>query len=191
MKNLNLIVPAILFAFFTLVLGCSKKESNDPAFTGNYVINSAQSSEALVIPTVQAGNVSLPVGMDITQLIRNALLGAVNCSSSDKAYVELRKDYSLYLSCEGANSLNAGTWSNPSPTSLVLNMNSTAIPESPSGMTLTVTGIVTTQAGWTGTTSVPLSKDMISAILAGMQMTLSPAAPDIFMVKFNVEFSKK
>jgi hypothetical protein len=97
----------------------------------------------------------------------------------------------LYLSCEGLNPLNAGTWEEVSATSLKLNMNSTAIPSSPTGFVLTVTDITMDQTGLTGTTSVPLTKAMISVMIAPLQLTLSPSAPAIFLAKFHVEFIKK
>jgi hypothetical protein len=68
-------------------------------------------------------------------------------------------------------------------------MNSTAIPSSPTGFVLTVTDIVNDQAGLTGKTSVPLPKTMISALIA--PLTLTQAAPIIFIAKFSVEFSRK
>ena len=176
-----------------LLIPDSKKDNgnNTSEFIGSYVINSAELAEALVVPTVEAGNVPIPVGTNITQLIQAALLSAVNCSSADKSYVELREDFSLYLSCEGSNPLNAGTWEEVTATSLKLNMNSAAIPSSPTGFVLTVTDITSDQTGLTGTTSVPLTKVMVASMLASMQLTLSPSAPEIFLAKFYVEFIKK
>lgn len=183
---------AAIIALVLLIPDCKKDNDNNTSeFIGSYVINSAELTESLVVPTVEAGNVPLPVGTNITQLIQAALLSAVNCSSADKSYVELREDFSLYLSCEGLNPLNAGTWEEVSATSLKLNMNSAAIPSSPTGFVLTVTDITTDQTGLTGTTSVPLTKAMVASIIASMQLTLSPSAPEIFLAKFYVEFIKK
>jgi hypothetical protein len=137
------------------------------------------------------GNVSVPVGTAITQAIQAALLSALNCTSPDKSYVELREDNSLYLSCEGLNPLNAGTWEEVSASSLKLNMNSAAIPSSPLGVVLTVTNIVKNASGLTGITSVPLPKAMIADMIAPSQLTLSPSAPDVFIVDFVIEFIEK
>jgi len=181
-----------IIALVLLIPDCKKDNGNKTSeFIGNYVINSAELAEAFVVPTVEAGNVPIPVGTNITQLIQAALLSAVNCSSADKSYVELREDFSLYLSCEGSNPLNAGTWEEVTATSLKLNMNSAAIPSSPTGFVLTVTDITSDQTGLTGTTSVPLTKVMVASMLASMQLTLSPSAPEIFLAKFYVEFIKK
>ena len=181
-----------IIALVLLIPDCKKDNGNKTSeFIGNYVINSAELAEAFVVPTVEAGNVPIPVGTNITQLIQAALLSAVNCSSADKSYVELREDFSLYLSCEGLNPLNAGTWEEVSATSLKLNMNSAAIPSSPTGFVLTVTDITTDQTGLTGTTSVPLTKAMVASMIASLQLTLSPSAPEIFLAKFYVEFIKK
>ena len=137
------------------------------------------------------GDVPVPVGTNITVAIQTALLSAVNCSSADKSYVELREDFSMYLSCEGANELNAGTWEEVSVTSVKLNLNSTAIPSSPTGFVLTVTSVVEISGGLTGLTSVPLPKEMISNLIAPLQLTLSPTAPDIFIAVFSIEFIRK
>jgi hypothetical protein len=192
MKTSNFKWLAAIFALVVLIPNCKDDDKkNVSEFIGNFVINHAELSEALTVPTVENGDIPLAAGTDITQLIQTALLSAVNCSSADKSYVELREDYSLYLSCEGSNPLNAGTWEEVSATSLKLNMNSAAIPSSPTGFVLTVTDIVNDQAGLTGTTSVPLPKAMISGMIAPMQLTLSPAAPAIFFAKFSVEFIRK
>lgn len=181
-----------ILALIVFIPDCKKDNGNNTSdFVGNYVINSAELEEAITVPTNEAGNVQIPVGTNITQLIQAALLSAVNCSSADKSYVELREDLSLYLSCEGANPLNAGTWEEVSATSLKLNMNSTAIPSSPTGFVLTVTDITMDQTGLTGTTSVPLTKTMVSQIIAPLQLTLTASAPAIFLAKFYVEFIKK
>ena len=192
MKTSHIKLLIVLLALIVLGPGCKKDSgSKTSEFIGNYVINDAELKQAITVPTNEQGNVQIPVGTNITQLIQAALLSAVNCSSADKSYVELRADLSLYLSCEGLNPLNAGTWEEVSATSLKLNMNSTAIPSSPTGFVLTVTDIVTDQAGLTGITSVPLPKAMISGMIAPLQLTLSPSAPDIFIAKFSVEFIKK
>ncbi len=190
MKSTNLTLTVILLVLVASFSSC-KKSSSNPGFAGNYVISSAALSSPLVVPTQEAGDFTVPVGTDITQLIQNSLLSAVSCSSPDKSYVELRSDYSLYLSCEGSNPLNAGTWEEVSPTILKLNLNSQAIPSSPTGFVLTVTDIVSSQTGLTGKTGVPLPKDMIAGMMAPLMMTLSQSAPPVFMVSFTVQFTKK
>jgi hypothetical protein len=185
MKTLNFKWQSIILASLVLIAGCNKEDAKDVSdFVGNYVISKAELEEELTVPTEEAGNVSVPVGTDITQAIQTALLSAVNCSSPDKSYVELREDNSLYLS-----SLNAGTWEELSATSLKLNMNSTAIP--PAGFVLTVTDIVKDASGLSGITSVPLSKEMVSDIITPLQLTLSASAPNVFIVEISIEFMEK
>jgi len=192
MKTTKIRLAAAIITIIALIPGCKKDNGNNTSvFAGNYVIAGAELSAALTVPTVEAGNVPIPAGTDITQLIQTALLSAVNCTSADKSYVELREDYSLYLSCEGTNELNAGTWEEVSPTTLKLNMNNAAIPSSPTGIVLTVTDVVANQSNLTGITSVPLPKAMIAGVLAVMQLTLSPSAPEIFIADFAVDFTKK
>ncbi len=190
MKTLNFKWLAIILPLFVLITDCKKEDEEEVSkFVGDYVISKAVLTEALTVPTVEMGNVPVPVSTDITQAIQTALLSAVSCSSADKSYVELREDNSMYLSCEGLNPLNAGTWEEVSPTSLKLNLNSTAIP--PNGFVLTVTDIVEDASGLTGITSVPLPKAMISGIIASFQLTLSPTAPEVFIVKISIEFMEK
>jgi hypothetical protein len=192
MKTSHIKWLIVLLALIVLIPNCKKDSgSKTSEFIGNYVINNAELKQAITVPTNEQGNVQIPVGTNITQLIQAALLSAVNCSSADKSYVELRADLSLYLSCEGSNPLNAGTWEEVSATSLKLNMNSTAIPSSPTGFVLTVTDIIMDQTGLTGTTSVPLTKTMVSQIIAALQLTLTASAPPIFLANFNVKFIKK
>ncbi len=191
MKTTNLRVCILILTIAALVAGCKSDKNNGPLFAGNYVIKSAQLSEAMLVPTNEVGNLPVPVGTDITQLIQTALLSAVSCSSAADSWVELRKDYSLYLSCKGSSPFNAGTWEEVSPTALSLNLNSAAIPSSPTGFVLSVTGIVTDQNGLSGVTSVPLPKAMIAAMIAPTMMTLSSTAPDVFLIKFSVVFTKQ
>ncbi|MFO7622124.1 MAG: hypothetical protein R6W81_12805, partial [Bacteroidales bacterium] len=87
--------------------------------------------------------------------------------------------------------LNAGTWEEVSATSLKLNLNSTAIPSSPTGFVLAVTDVVEISGGLSGLTSVPLPKEMISNMIAPLMLTLSPTAPDIFIAVFSIEFTRK
>jgi hypothetical protein len=95
----------------------------------------------------------------------------------------------MYMSCEGANALNAGTWEEVSATELKLNMNSAAIPSSPSGFVLNVTNIVQSNNTMTGKTSVPLPKEMVAGMIA--PLTLAPSSPPVYLVTFTIEFVKK
>ncbi len=187
MKVLNLKKLAFIAAMFVLITNCKDKDKTEVSeFAGNYTISNAEMTEVLTVSTVELGDVTIPVGTDITELIREALLSAVSCSAPDTSYVELREDYSLYLSCEGSNPLNAGTWEEVSSTSLKLNLNSDAIPSSPFGFTLTVTDIVKNADGITGVTGVILPKSMVAEMVS--PLTISASAPAIFNVKFSIEF---
>jgi hypothetical protein len=189
MKTMNFKWLVMILAFFVLFTDCKDEEKEVSKFIGDFVISKAELAGALTVPTNEAGNISIPAGTDITQAIQTALLSAVSCTSPDKSYVELREDNSLYLSCEGSNPLNAGTWEEVSATSLKLNMNSTAIP--PVGFVLTVTDIVEDANGLTGITSVPLTKAMIAGMIASMQLTLTSSAPELFIINISIEFMEK
>jgi len=192
MKTMNFNLLVILLALSVSVTSCKNDDDEDVSqFIGDYVIIKAQLTEALVVPTNEMESFSVPVGTPITPAIQSALLGAVNCSSADKSYVELREDFSMYLSCEGLNPLDAGTWEEVSATSLKLNMNSAAIPSSPTGIVLTVTDIVKNATGLVGKTTVPLPKAMIASMLQPFQLTLKATAPELFFAKFSIEFKAK
>jgi len=190
MKSSILKLTAVFLVLIASFSAC-KKSSNSSSFAGNYVIGSAILSASLVVPTTEAGDITVPVGTNITTLIQNSLLSAVTCSSADKSWVELRSDFSLYLSCQGSNPLNAGTWEEVSSTELNLNLNSQAIPSSPAGVVLTVSNIVKDQTGLTGQTSVPLPKELVAGLLTPLQLTLSQSAPSVFIASFSVQFTKK
>jgi hypothetical protein len=193
MKIMNLKFLTILLISVGFVVSCSKDSENVSLYVGNYVITEAAVAETFNVPVTGLGNVPISAGTPITTTIQAALLSAVSCSSADKTWVELRKDFSLYMSCEGSNPLNAGTWSEASSSSLLLNLNGTAVPSAPSGISLTVTDVVKSGGVLTGKTSVPLPKAIIAALLTAYNpnLTLDASAPDIFVVKFTLKFTQK
>jgi hypothetical protein len=193
MKTLNFKLLAILLISLGFSASCGKDEAKVSSFVGNYVITSAAVAESFNVPVTGIGNIPVPVGTPITTAIQTALLSAVSCSSAAKTYVEIRADFSLYMSCEKANPLNAGTWSEISSSELLLNLNSTAVPSAPTGIALTVTDVVKSGSILTGKTSVPLPKAMIAAVLTAFNpdLVLDPSAPEVFIVKFSLEFTQK
>jgi hypothetical protein len=190
MKVLRTNYLAILFALFAVLTGCKDKSDEEVSpFVGNFTISSAKLAEALSLTTNEYGTISVPVNTDITVQIQTSLLSSVDCESADNAYVELRKDFSIFMSCAGQNGFNAGTWEEKNDSTLILNMNSTAIPSSPSGFELTVEGIKTTSTGMKGTTSVPLPKEMIAVMIT--PLTLVAETPAVIPVVFTIDFAKK
>ena len=185
MKFLNFKKLVFIVVVLVLITNCKDKDKTGVSeFAGNYAIINAELTEALTVLTNENGNVPIPVGTDITELIKEALLSAVSCSAPDTSWVELRDDYSMYLSCEGSNPLYAGTWEEVSSTSLKLNLNSSAIP--PLGFTLTVTDIVKDADGITGVTGVLIPKSMVAEMVS--PLTISASASDYFSVQFSIEF---
>lgn len=182
----------ILVSSMAMITGCGDdSEEQVSLFVGNFVISSAKIvAPSFNLSTTTGAQIPVPVGTDITTAIQASLLSSVNCSSADKSWIELRKDKSIYMSCQGANAINAGTWEEVDSKTLKLNMNSTAIPSSPSGFVLTVTDIVQGTTGWTGKTSVPMPKEMFAAALQQYGMTIA-ASPTTYMVPFSLDFVKK
>jgi hypothetical protein len=189
LKFKSLFVLIVSLALFT---GCSDDEAAKVSpFVGNFVISHAEVvAPSFSLVTTTGLQIPVPAGTDITPAIQTALLSSVNCSTADKSWVELREDKSIYMSCEGSNAINAGTWEEIDAKTLKLNMNNTAIPSSPSGFVLTVTDIVQEATGWTGKTSVPMPKEMFAATLAGYGMTIA-ATPAVYLVPFSMNFVKK
>jgi hypothetical protein len=194
MKTTNFKFLAILLLFTGFTSGCGEDEDKTSIFVGNYVITEAKISEAFTVPiTGMAIDFPVPAGTNITTAIQTALLGSVTCSSADKTYIEIRKDFSLYLSCELANELNAGTWTEVSSTQLSLNLNSTAVPSAPTGVSLQVTDVTKSGGILNGKTSVPLPKALVGAMITALNpdWTLDADAPDIFIVKFSLKLTQK
>jgi hypothetical protein len=193
MKTMYFKLPTLLLISLVFIAGCSEDKAKVSSFVGNYVITEATVAETFIVPITGIGDFPVPVGTPITEAIQTALLSAVSCSSADKTYVELREDFSLFMSCEGANPLNAGTWSEVTSSQLLLNLNSTAVPSAPTGIALTVTDVVKNGDILTGKTSVPLPKEMIQAMLTAINasLTLDPSAQDIFVIKFALKFTEK
>jgi hypothetical protein len=188
-KVIKINVLAILFATFAVFTACKDKSEEEVSpFVGNFTISNAELAEEISL-TTNAGPISVPVGTNITVQIQSALLSSVDCASAGYAYVELRKDFSIFMSCAGQNEFNAGTWEEVNDSTLTLNMNSTAIPSSPSGFVLSVNNIEKNETGMRGKTSVPLPKEMIEAMLQGL--TLDPSTPAVIMAVFYLDFAKK
>jgi hypothetical protein len=189
MKILNLKLRTILLISLGLIVSCGEDKEKVSLFVGDYVITEAKVAEPFDVPLT--GFVfTVQVGTPITAAIQKALLSAVDCSSPDKSYVELREDFSLFMSCEGANPLRAGTWTELSSTELLLNLNDKAVP---SAIALTVSDVVKSGGILTGNTSVPLPKAMIEAMLAAFNpdLILDASAPPVFVVKFTLKFTQK
>ncbi len=198
MKILKFKLLIVLIALFAYFSGCkSDTVAPESAYVGNYTISHAETADILTITTVEMGALPIPPSTDITEAIQNALLSSVKCSSADKSYIELRKDNSMFASCELQNELNAGTWEEVNATTLKLNMNNAAIPSSPTGFLLTVTDIVKSTTGMRGKTSVPLPKEMIASMVSamaskmGVSLTLAPSTPSVVSLSFYLDFVKK
>jgi hypothetical protein len=190
MKVIKINLLAILIATFAVFTGCKDKNKEQVSpFVGNYTISNAEVAEEMTLTTNQVGDIPVHVGQNITPQIQTALLSSVNCASASYAYVELRKDFSIHMSCAGENEFNAGTWEEVNDSTLILNMNAQAIPSSPSGFVLTVSNIVKSATGMRGKTSVPLPKEMVALMVA--PLTLVESTPAVINTVFFIDFAKK
>jgi hypothetical protein len=191
MKTMNFKLLTILLISLGFLAGCGEDKVKVSLFVGDYVITEALVAEEFTIPVTGVGNIPVAAGTNVTAAIQAALLSAVTCSSADKSYVELREDLSIVMSCEGANPLSAGTWSEVSATELKLNLNSTAV--KPIGIVLPVTDVVKNDGILTGKTSVPLPNSMVEAIikLVNPAWTLDDSALPIYQVKISLKFTQK
>lgn len=197
MKKMNLKFLMYLFIAAFMISSCEtddEKETPSP-YIGDYIITKATLTEPINLTTNEAGPMAIPSGTDLTQLIHTALLGAIQCTP-EQSMIELRADNTLFLSCDGADELNAGTWEQISATEIKLNMNSTAIPSSPTGIALTVSNIAMANNILSGSTSVPIPKEMIQQILTAMTealpggpYTLVDSTPPVISVSFQIQLS--
>ncbi len=194
MKTPKIIYLALLSVSLFFISGCSDDpEEVVSALVGDYVITEAILTESLTIVTNEIGPFEIPVDTDITQMIQQALLGAIECTP-EKTLIELRQDNSMFFSCKDSDEeLDAGTWEEVSETVIKLNLNSTAVPSSPTGVVLTVNDVVIDGNVLSGITTVPLPRDMLAVVVATMSNGLATlnmeetpeAVPVTFMIKFT------
>ena len=196
MKTSKLFFLAFLSVSLVFLPGCDDDpEEEISPYIGDYIITKATLSEALVLQTLPVGPTTVPAGMDITTMIQTALLGAIECEPAN-SLIELREDFSLYLSCTSSSEeLDAGTWEELSETVIVLSMNSTAIPGSPTGIVLTISDVSLVSNVLTGTTTVPISKQMLAGVVAALSggtLTLDmEATPPAVPITFTIELAKQ
>jgi hypothetical protein len=196
MKTSKLFFLAFLSVSLVFLPGCDDDpEEEISPYIGDYIITKATLSEALVLQTLPVGPTTVPAGTDITTMIQTALLGAIQCEPAN-SLIELREDFSLYLSCTSSSEeLDAGTWEEQSETVIVLSMNSTAIPGSPTGIVLTISDVSLVSNVLTGTTTVPISEEMLAGVVAalsGGQLTLDmEATPPAVPITFTIELAKQ
>lgn len=193
MKTPKIFYLTLVFVSLMVLSACEKDPEEVPTpYIGDYVISQAVLSEPLIITTNEIGPFQIAVDTDITEMIQQALLGAIECTG--KTLIELRDDNSIFLSCEDSDAeLDAGTWDEVSETIIKLNLNSTAIPSSTTGIVLTVSKVVIEDNVLSGETTVPLAREMLAAMvsaisggLASLNLEETPAAvPITFMIEMT------
>ena len=196
MKTSRLFLFALLSVSMVFLSSCKEdEEPEESSFIGDYVIVNATTSEPLTLTTNEIGDITVPQGMDITVMIQDALLGAIQCDPAS-SIIELHEDFSLFLSCATSmEEIDAGTWEEQSETVIILNLNSTAIPSSPTGIVLTVTDVTLVGSLLSGSTSVPIPKDMLATIVSLMSGGLATldmdATPDAIPLTFTIQLEKQ
>ena len=199
MKTSRLIFLAFLSVSLVFLSGCKDDPEEELSpYIGDYIITKATLSVDLVLQTLSVPDqvpTPMPVnaGTDITQMIVGALLGAIDCDAAN-SLIQLREDFSLYLNCSSsAEELDAGTWEEQSATVIILSMNSTALP--PIGFFLTITDVSLVSNVLTGTTTVPISRDMLVQIVPlWSQGTLTldvENTPVAVPITFTIELAKQ
>jgi len=193
MKTSRLLFIAFLSVSLVFLSSCEDDPEDEAAsYIGDYLITKASISVPLTLQTNEIGPLVVPANMEVTPMIQTALLGAIDCEP-ESSLIELREDFSLYLSCASSmEEIDGGTWEEQSPTVIVLNLNSTAIPSSETGFALTVTDVSLEGAALTGTATVPIAREMLAVIVAGMGMTLNLEATDpVVLITFTIELTKQ
>jgi len=196
MKKSKLILLTFLSVFLVFLSSCKEDPEEEVSpYIGNYTVVKATLTENLTLMTNQIGAMTMVAGLEITEMIQTALLGAIDCEP-ENSLIELREDFSLYIGCLGSmEELDGGTWEEQSLTVVVLNMNSTAIPASTTGIVITVSDVTLEANILSGETTVPISRDMLVEVLAGMsggQLTLDlEATPVAVPITFEIELEKQ
>lgn len=198
MKTIGSYYIAIMTAALVLFVSCDKndEETEGSSYEGSYAVTGAILTAPMTLTTNEIGDYTLQPGTDITGMIQQALFSAVGCEVPENTRIELRADNSLFMTCEGEDSeLNAGTWEEVSSSAMKLNMNSSAIPSSPTGIVLEVTNITITENTLNGNSNVPLSEAMLEIMVAdgsnGIASLDTDATPDVVMVSIDISFTKK
>jgi len=196
MKNSRFIFLAFLSLSLVFLPGCDDDPEEELSpYIGDYIITNATLSANLVLQTLPIGPTTVPAGTDITTMIQTALLGAVDCVP-ESSLIELREDFSLYISCATSmEEIDGGTWEEQSSTVIILNLNNTAVPSSPTGIVLTVSNVSLVDNLLTGTTTVPISKEMLAGIVLLMSqgaLTLDmEATPPALPITFTIDLEKQ
>jgi hypothetical protein len=197
MKKSRLLMLALLSLSLVFLSSCKEDPEEELSpYIGEYTIIKATLTENLTLFINESEiPMTLVAGMDITPMIQTALLGAVDCEP-ENSLIELREDFSLYISCASSmEELDGGTWEEQSETVIILNLNDTAIPASPTGITLTVNNVTLVGDLLTGETTVPISRDMLAAVIDGMsggQASLDEdKTPPAVPITFEIELEKQ
>ena len=200
MKQLKFSALIAIIIASMMFTACGDDDNNDEqksVYIGSYVIKSAKLGEALPLEIVYGGDtmtVPIPIGQDFTELITNALLNVIPECNAESSLIELREDFSMYLSCATSEwVLNAGTWQEKdNGTTLVMNFNQNAIPSSPNGFQLTATDVKLENGIMTSTAVIPIPWAVLAAAMEESgQATLTENNPDPIMFTFDLEFVKK
>jgi hypothetical protein len=196
MKRTNFFYLSLLAISVIMLSGCEDDPVEEVSpLIGDYVITNAVLSETMTLVTNEIGPIPINAGQDITTMIQTALLGAIECTP-EKTLIELRDDEFMFFSCKDSDEeLDAGTWKEVSETEIILNLNTTAVPSSPTGLPLTVNDVVIDGNVLTGETTVPLPREMLAGIVAAMSggvatlnMEETPVAvPATFMIELTKE----
>jgi hypothetical protein len=196
MKTTRFILLALLSVSMVFLSSCKEDEEPDvSSFVGKWVMTKATISEAMTLTTNEIGDIEIPAGIDITIMMQDALLSGIDCAP-ESSVIELFEDFSIDIYCATSmETIDAGTWEEQSATVIVLNLNSTAVPSSPTGVVLTVIDVEIDGSTLTGTTSVPVAKEMLAGIVQLMtqgQATLNmDVTPDAVPMTFTIEFEKQ
>lgn len=195
MKTSKIFYLTMSFVSLMILSACSDDpEEVVSTLVGDYTISKAVLTEAITLTTNEIGDIPIIAGTDITLMIQEALLGSIECT--EETLIELREDNSIYFSCSGTETeIDAGFWEEVSETVIKLNLNNTAIPNSPTGLPLTVNDVVIDDDGLSGETKVPLPRDMLAGIVAAMsggQATLNmEETPVVVPATFMIELTKQ
>jgi hypothetical protein len=196
MKRPEIFYLTLLAMSVIMLSGCEDDPVEEVSpLIGDYVITNAVLSETMTLVTNEIGPIPINAGQDITTMIQTALLGAIECTP-EKTLIELRDDEFMFFSCKDSDEeLDAGTWKEVSETEIILNLNTTAVPSSPTGLPLTVNDVVIDGNVLTGETTVPLPREMLAGIVAAMsggQLTLDMeetpvAVPVSFVIELTIQ----
>ena len=183
MKQFYNLLSILMVASITLLISCNDEEAAEP-LVGKWRFSSVAIAQDY---TFAGTDITIPVGVNITAGVSEALYSVAQCSNASLGAIELKASNQLSIICsDGSSDVTAGTWAKNSATELALNLTV------PSAISLNIGGVVVNGSTLSGSIAgLPISKATYGPLLLSLapQLDLTPF-PDVILLNVSVSFTK-